>query len=239
MCRTPSSLRHRHDRHLRAALDATSGDREGGGSRRVLRSSSSPSRPRRAHHRLVARLDRLGRPPVLHRLSGARRALLVHRHRSPWPWPWTADARHVHVRGRRRRPRGRRSPARRRPGGARRLLDGWSDRVDDHPAAPGLRRRSRRSSDSAGMVGESTRSLAMAFPARTRLTVAVPLVPGLPAGRTPTIDPGHPRARPLPGVARIRDPARPYADDHRGRLGAQPLRRPNRGHRASACRRRA
>ena len=59
--------------------------------------------PDGADRAAAARLDGVQRPPVLHRLRGARRALLVRRHRPPRPRARAAHAGHVHAGGRRRR----------------------------------------------------------------------------------------------------------------------------------------
>ena len=90
---TNPARRMPHDRCVRTAMDATRPDRAGRGAGRVLRPPTRPPRSDRPDRRLTARMDGVGRPAVLHRLQGARRARVVHRDRSSGPRSRTPNAR--------------------------------------------------------------------------------------------------------------------------------------------------
>ena len=202
------------------------------GSRGGESSSSADiaTRSRRPDRRAAARMDRIGRPPVLHRVRGARRTLLVHRDRSSGPRSRAANAR-------------RRST--------------FDDVADDHVAVARQLGIERAVLVGYSMGGPIALTIAHRHPAFvTGIVVQATALEWLASRRErwrwrflpvlgsvlrsrwyPTfVRSGLPRLIPdghdldaVPRLARSGDPSRRLAHDHPGRMGAEPVRCPSLG----------
>ena len=207
---------------------------EGRGEFFVRRHRPPRSRPPDRH--VTARMDGVGRPAVLHRLQGARRALLVHRDRSSGPRPRAPNARAVRVRRRRRRPRGRCAPARYRASRARRVLDGRSDRARRSPVAIAR--------SSAGIVVQATALEWLASRRERWQWRFLPMLgsllrsrwyPGVPPRRPATMISDRARPRAVPRLARSRRSTVATRTRSPRRDGRSVGSMPEPGPRASAC----